>query len=176
MPFFRNRPRSQPYSATGFCTLSMEEMDSEQTFSMPMLTWLQPDSLGQVQQVLVPGGVDGPQAAPVEVQGHQGLEQFLGVLPVAGEIVVDEIDVFEAGDAHVGLDFGDHLVNGPPAIGVAVDDGDLAEGAVIGAAPDGLGGEDLDPVAPVIQQLQAGPGQPDQIVKLRRLIAALAGV
>ena len=69
--------------------------------------------LGQVQQLFIPGGVDGPEATPLQVQGRQRLEQILGVLPVAGEIVVNEIDVLQAGNAHVGLDLGDNLIQGP---------------------------------------------------------------
>src|SRR5208337_2824938 len=130
-------------------------------------------AFGQVQQFFVPGAVDGPQAAPVELQGQQGLEQLLGVFQVAGEVVVGDIDVLEAGNADVGPDFFDHFVQGPPAVGVPVNDGNLAKGAVIGTAAGGLGGDDFHPVAPEIHQFQAGPGQARQLVQPLGLVTPL---
>src|SRR5208337_1272316 len=130
-------------------------------------------AFGQVQQFFVPGAVDGPQAAPVELQRQQGLEQLLGVFQVAGEVVVDEIEVLEAGNADVGPDFFDHFVQGPPAVGVPVNDGNLAKGAVIRAAAGGLGGNDFHAVAPEIHQFQAGPGQARQMVQPLGLVTPL---
>ena len=109
----------------------------------------------------------------MEFQRHQGLEQLLGVFQVAGEVIIDEIDVLEAGDADVGLDLFNHFLKGPPAVGVPVNDGNLAKGAVIRAAAGGLGRDDFHPVAPEIDQFQTGPGQARQMVQPLGLVAPL---
>jgi len=112
----------------------------------------------ELQELLVPGGVERALARPPLPERGEGPEEVLGVARVGPDVVVPEDDGARRGTGDLGNDLGDRTVANPAR---AVEERDRAVVAAVGAAA--RRDRDRLPVVSTLDEVPPGEGMPARL-------------